>query len=168
MAPHRLDLLPARIAAADKSNTPVQIAVFVDYQEPARLGLRHPQRGGEITLRQGLGPVLKESLISSLQDAGVEVVADSAAETTLTVRVLKFEYAATKGFLLKTVQSAEFEAVASRGGSQNTWSFTRENERKFLLPPSEKTNTQMLNSLVEDMVAAMLRDRDLMAFLLKS
>jgi len=124
-------------------------------------------KGAEITVDPDLGPVFQRKLAEGLTQLGFKVVPfNGQSPRLLRVEIKNLEYTSEMEFWQGTVKTkASIQAYSRAGDAVYNRTYVAEKQQKAQEAPGAKTNEQLLNAVVSDVLEQLLGDQRLLALL---
>ena len=167
--PQKVTIAPhLNLARSNAGNGALVVVNVRDLRPSLRIGYRGlDAKGAEITTDQDLGPVFQRKIIEGLAQQGFKAVSFSEEPArTLKVEIRGLQYTTDMELWKGSVRTkAAIQAHSRAGDSVYDQLYVAEKEEKTIEAPRAKTNEQLLNGVVSDVLQQLLGDPRLLALL---
>ncbi|MFT5720569.1 MAG: putative lipoprotein [Motiliproteus sp.] len=168
-SPQQITLTPQIEINSHLSNQPSVHLSVVDKRPSKSLGTRGGtyRDSNHITLARNIQSMLIPAASAALTEMGISVDQPSPMPTDLQIWVEKLLYEVNDAqtLPLEIKLQVQIAAVANRGNKQQVSRYASNKLHKFLTPPNEKENEEIINEIISTTLTRLLNDPKLITLI---
>jgi len=164
--PQKLIVAPrVQMPVSNVGNDAKVVVQVIDARPSLRIGYRGMDyKGAEITTDQALTPIFQQKIIEGLTQQGFQATASSEGPArVLKVEIRLLQYTTEMEFWKGTIRAkAVLQAHCKTENFSYDQGYASEREGKASEAPSAKTNAQLINGVISDVLERLLSDQRLL------